>query len=334
MSKNAKKILYICVVAVIIILFLEVFMRSLYSIKYKDAGYFTWGFKKGLVLKNGYFKLSNFKEYYFDSTDPGEIHNGFRTKEFTLKKTRDKYRIIIAGGSSVYGSFFFSYKEAFPYFLEGRLNGDAEGDHFEVINAGIPGQTTYGVYNFLRNELLDMEPDMVIIYSLWNHFKIDNPALFKAGKAGNFLFQKAYEDLGGRSLLAYYLLTKIGTVSPLTTDKLDSYRIVLGNIASECQKRNVKLLIVKQLVTHSGVFASRPEKNLTDLIEGMSAETYNKALSVIDEIQEKYGVMILDFSNNLPYCKDRLDELLIDEVHLTRSGNLLLAELIQEALRK
>jgi len=330
--RRLKEIFFVLIIIALSIVFLETVIRAMYVVKYKSASYFTWGFNNFLHFKNGYHKIDTFAKNYFDDTKAEDIHHGFRTRQFTIKKPRGTYRIVALGGSSVYGTMCpGSFRGPFTYSLEQKLNGGPGGGRYEVINAGIPGQTTHGAYNLLREEIFDMEPDMIILYSLWNHFKIDKPAIFKAGRKADAVFQKALGGLGGKSLLAYFVLSKLGTISFLTTDKVSSYGIILENIIAECAERNVRVMIVKQLIGSRGVFASLEGKNLTN-VDKMSTELYGEALRIIDDLQKKYGTLVVDFSSQSPHCKGRLSEFLVDDVHLTKRAYDVLADLIYKEL--
>ncbi|GIU81405.1 MAG: arylesterase [Acidobacteria bacterium] len=59
-----------------------------------------------------------------------------------IKQEKSKKPKIIAFGDSLTVGFGLSEKESYPYLLQQRLN--AEGYDYEVINAGISGDTTQG----------------------------------------------------------------------------------------------------------------------------------------------------------------------------------------------
>jgi len=99
-----------------------------------------------------------------------ETHNsrGFKTPEFDIKKDPSTYRIIVLGGSSVYG-FLLSNTQTWPYHLQNFLN---EGNiKFEVINAGLSGYTTFHSLGLLNSMVFDLDPDLIILYQSWNDMK-------------------------------------------------------------------------------------------------------------------------------------------------------------------
>jgi lysophospholipase L1-like esterase len=101
---------------------------------------------------------------------PGNGRNslGLRNREVGPKKN-GIYRILVVGDSLVW-SGETSSGELYTEVLERRLNsllatGTAS---FEVINAGIPGYTTFQELEFLRIYGMKMEPDLVILGFVFN----------------------------------------------------------------------------------------------------------------------------------------------------------------------
>ena len=55
-----------------------------------------------------------------------------------------------------------------PGFLQQKLNElDLDFD-VEVINAGVPGQYSFGELYLIKNKIIKFEPDLIIIYDGWN----------------------------------------------------------------------------------------------------------------------------------------------------------------------
>ncbi len=77
-------------------------------------------------------------------------------------KRPGRKRILCLGGSSTFG-YTVSDGEEWPAQLAKRL-----GDGFEVLNAGRPGATTYADFSYLRDRLLRLEPDLVVLYEGFN----------------------------------------------------------------------------------------------------------------------------------------------------------------------
>jgi lysophospholipase L1-like esterase len=101
---------------------------------------------------------------------PSDTRNslGLRNRE-VVKKKAGTYRILFLGDSLVWSGETNSGK-LYTEVLERRLNSLSQNnsDAYEVINAGVPGYTTYQELEFLKIYGLDMEPDLVILGFVFN----------------------------------------------------------------------------------------------------------------------------------------------------------------------
>jgi hypothetical protein len=101
------------------------------------------------------------------SSRAGRNSLGLRNREVTAKKP-GTLRILFVGDSLVW-SGETSSGDLYTSVLERRLNGRSVNKmHFEVINAGVPGYTTYQELEFLKIYGLDMEPDLVVLGFVFN----------------------------------------------------------------------------------------------------------------------------------------------------------------------
>jgi acyl-CoA thioesterase-1 len=83
-------------------------------------------------------------------------------KSFETRKQQDKPKIIAFGDSLTVG-FGLSERESYPYLLQQKLN--AEGYDYEVINAGVSGDTTQGGLERI-DWTLDQENVEILILAL------------------------------------------------------------------------------------------------------------------------------------------------------------------------
>ena len=93
---------------------------------------------------------------------------GFRGQEFSSQKPDDTYRIFFLGGSTAFGYGSTSDETAIPGYLQTMYDARDLPFEVEVINAGVNAVTSYTEYNMIKYRLLDMEPDLFIIYDGWN----------------------------------------------------------------------------------------------------------------------------------------------------------------------
>ncbi len=111
-------------------------------------------------------------------------HNslGFRGPETTWDKPPGIYRIVALGGSSTYGFGPSTDAATWPARLEFHLNAAAPPRRVEVINGGCQGYSTFESLINLSLRMVDLEPDLVIVYhaindmrcALWHPSRRDN----------------------------------------------------------------------------------------------------------------------------------------------------------------
>jgi lysophospholipase L1-like esterase len=100
---------------------------------------------------------------------------GFVGPEFDEHPAPNTYRIIALGDSCTFATGFWQIGYASQ--LERQLNGGGTpARRFEVINAGIEGYNSTFALARLREELLQYQPKMVIIYIGWNDLMKTDPA--------------------------------------------------------------------------------------------------------------------------------------------------------------
>lgn len=113
----------------------------------------------------------------------GTSHNslGFRGREIDQPKPAGRYRIAILGGSTTYGEFIANDDDAFPARLERRLRELRGTDAIEVVNAGVPGYDSWEALADFEFRVLDLEPDLVIIYHGVNdvHSRLVRPNAYR-----------------------------------------------------------------------------------------------------------------------------------------------------------
>jgi len=102
------------------------------------------------------------------SPSGGRNSLGLRNREVGPKKP-GTLRILFLGDSLIY-SGETSSGELYTTLLERRLNSRFPGNpnSIEIINAGIPGYTTYQELEFLKIYGIDMKPDVVLLGFVFN----------------------------------------------------------------------------------------------------------------------------------------------------------------------
>ncbi len=92
-------------------------------------------------------------------------HNalGFRGEEIELPKPAGQFRIVCLGGSTTYTSDLEDYRLSYPSVLERELR-ERGHTNVRVINAGAAGWTSWESLINFELRVLDLEPDLIIVY--------------------------------------------------------------------------------------------------------------------------------------------------------------------------
>jgi len=98
--------------------------------------------------------------------EEGTYHNslGYRNDEFSIEKPEGVYRIVTLGGSSTYTEKVKDNAKTFTAQLENILQNEYGYKNVQVINAGVPGYNTWESLINLEFRVLDLKPDLVIVY--------------------------------------------------------------------------------------------------------------------------------------------------------------------------
>jgi len=120
---------------------------------------------------------------------------GYRGEEFKKEKQKGTVRIVMFGDSCVFGSFLRD-SETLPRKLESGLQ--ERGVAAQVINAGVPGYGSGHVLAKLQHDIVDLDPDVVILSAGWNDFFYFYP--------GDPQYRRPADDTFNRCLEHSYVL--------------------------------------------------------------------------------------------------------------------------------
>lgn len=104
----------------------------------------------------------------------GTVSNslGFRSPEFSLQRSPDTLRVVCFGDSSTFG-IGSTMQDTWPSQLKSIIEDDyrfMEVGDVEVINAGVPGYTSYQGLQHMRQEIDRLKPDLVMASYANNDF--------------------------------------------------------------------------------------------------------------------------------------------------------------------
>lgn len=92
--------------------------------------------------------------------------DGFRGPDYTLEPPAGTRRIAVLGDSETFG-FTMAEEAALPGCLQLKLNSGS-GEHFEVLNFGVPGYNTIQESRILQAKVFKYNPSIVILYYNFN----------------------------------------------------------------------------------------------------------------------------------------------------------------------
>ncbi|MGQ0645257.1 MAG: SGNH/GDSL hydrolase family protein [Elusimicrobiota bacterium] len=90
---------------------------------------------------------------------------GFRGRPISVEKTPGVRRIVCLGDSCTFGAT--ADADTYPALLEKNLNAAGAGP-VEVINAGVPGYSSWQGLVFWREDVARLKPDVLVLYLGWN----------------------------------------------------------------------------------------------------------------------------------------------------------------------
>jgi lysophospholipase L1-like esterase len=148
-------------------------------------------------------------------------HNslGFRGAEIAVPKPANEFRIACLGGSTTYTFELEDWHLAYPALLEEELR-EAGYATVRVINAGAAGWASWESLANLEYRVLDLEPDLVIIYHGINDIQarlVWPPQAYRGDNSGSKAPVGATRPIPGlfeQSTVVRTLLVRSGKVLP------------------------------------------------------------------------------------------------------------------------
>lgn len=93
---------------------------------------------------------------------------GFRGRQVARIKPEATVRVVMLGGSALWGTGASSDKTTIAYELEKLLNNPVRGKKYEVINAGDGGYVTMQELITLCDRVIDLAPDIIVTFDGFN----------------------------------------------------------------------------------------------------------------------------------------------------------------------
>ncbi len=280
---------------------------------------------------------------------PGNGRNslGLRNKEVTEKK--NQFRVLFLGDSLVW-SGGTSSGELYTQVIEKNLNNDMErsGREVEVVNAGIPGYTTYQELEFLKIYGLGMNPDLVILGFVQNdlfykYLHTPTEGKMLGGHPGRRLNRFDTDIFPGSLFAQSHLAHEIVYAWDLVVKRLTKatyypfdYRgdFYLAWKDYAWKKENKLILEMNNLLKENGIkfiivsFPIRDQVN--DKYLQLNRDYVLFPMKKMKELCSRYGIPFLDLTESI--YRNGGTELFIDYLHLNPRGNDVVAREITQYL--
>lgn len=252
---------------------------------------------------------------------------GFRGAEVAQPKPEGRWRIACLGGSTTY-SDLVDDDDAYPALLERILRERQPGRDLDVVNAGVPSYTSADSLANLANRVIDLAPDVVVLYQAVNDYRTRKYANYDDayfhyrrvwdGSLGDAVQGDAAELQGGinpyvqhappsSDLPARQLVQRSGT---------GAYRRNLTSLVGLARAHGAEPVFVTFLVHRTSPFV--------DELMLRSIDEYNRVMA---EVAEQHGVTLIDLATQVDP-----EGLFGDPVHMNAKGTLQKARVVAQGL--
>lgn len=335
-----KKNISLLILSILIALFISEIVLNVikWEPSKKQDGYLQFGYNTGIpiwdedgVLEEGMpVKIRLFqpdKDLFWRPVPNTYFTNsaGFRGKiEFNIDKRKNTKRIVIIGDSCS-----FLGRKLYADFLKESLEKQDKVNKYEIINASVPGYTSYQGRKKLTS-LLKYDPDYVCIYFGWNdHWTVPSgfsdkfhsslESGLKLANLINLSIHKIKKEKNVRVPIAAYRKNILEIVGVLSEEKITP---ILITAPSGFQKGKMPSW---------GFDFFKKFYNMNDKEIMKIPETHESYANVLTDISKTKKVILVDalktfneskspwhqyFRNDLIHLKEKGHKLLADEIFL------------------
>lgn len=255
---------------------------------------------------------------------------GLRAPEIGVKS---RPRLIAVGDSSIYG-FGVAEAEVFTARLGATLP-------VEVINAGVPGYSTFQTLNLLDARVLALQPDLLLIGNLWsdNSFDtfVDHDLLAAYTDWTRSPTQRArvvlehsrvfrWLDWGLRVRRHAVRATRVGWTVGKGGDPMGKRRVAIEDYAANLDA------MAARLRDRGGSVAFVLLANREDLLHGEPRPAWEPYRAVMRETAARWGAPLVDVPAAFVASGLGVDTLFLDLMHPSATGHRLVADAVLAAL--
>jgi len=274
---------------------------------------------------------------------------GLRGAEIKKKK-ESCYRIVVIGGSAVFGGSVPGDEMTFCGLLEKDLKSKY-GKDVEVINAGVPAFISMQELILLEDKIIALEPDMVIIFDGFN----DCLTILKREKRPNYpwwfseierIYYKSISKLFMEKRLKKYRPTKhiLKWINKrkvrakekrydISREQIAFYGRNLDLMCHLAGSYGIKVVLVFQPVIMYKDPISSTERDIINSLEPNYLDALEKMCGLARDAMRKVAR-----DNNVPFIDGTRffdgskEDIFIDEVHFNQRGNRIVASSLADRI--
>lgn len=269
---------------------------------------------------------------------------GFRGDEIIKEKPEGTYRIFLVGGSTLFGWGSTSDQNTISGFLQKMFNEVKVDKKIEIINAGVPGANSIREIHYIKNFLLEFNPDMIIIYDGVNDASnaiINKNDLGKAPENKMKEVQKNFNELIKTYLQMYrtpfvlnYLIF-VGTSS--TSYDINSISEMKENwtnrwtdICKWSDSKNIKVIVTLQPALGTGNKILYADEIIT--LESNESQMLVKAINELESPLNKLSNVCFETSDLRGAFDEVESPIFWDDQHINDLGNKIIAKKLFELI--
>lgn len=285
-------------------------------------------------------------------------HRGFRKSpmDFSGSPAKDVYQIVMMGDSVTFGFTNANFLD-YPAYLEFILNSSFkkvklpdDKKFIDVINAGIPTQTIFYLKNYLKDSILKIKPDMVIISGgFTDSVKSSSSQLLMLLEQNVQLLYWYLNNSETFLFLNKYLLplvSKIKSREPCIDKKID--KINKNNLDYLAYKENLKEIVTiikeKKIIPVLMPWPMMTGKNTvkelnfdeTKTEDKQSVLKYKLYTEVMRDVSMEFNVPFIRTPFQLPWIPEKYNTsyFTTDNLHLNNYGAKIISLSIANAIYK
>ncbi len=281
-----------------------------------------WKFRPNQVIKSDFFVEGEYRINSF----------GLRNEEFSKIKPAGVFRIICLGNSNTFG-WKQRESDAYPQQLQSLCDAKLPGLKIEVINAGITGYSTYQGKIFLGEEILRLEPDLVLVNYGWNDLL---PAKFGIQDKEQKLPPQWVLDLQNllsqttlyQTLKSFWVGRFSGkkAIEPgISRVSIDDFQNNLTDMEKICREYGINAVLLTNPIASLEAYWGKGKVSNVHLLH----QAYNDA---IRQLAFSKGFEILDIALLFEGRRDLYDNPQADYIHYNALGHKVVAQAIYEYL--